>query len=84
MIQTREERQARFLRLFQDVMSELAEGNADTLTILKTGTEEELGALATKYELSQDELVFACDALLALRTNVENLTSSLSVLRLYK
>jgi hypothetical protein len=74
---TRQERQAHFLKLFQDVTSELVEGNDKDFKTLKGGDEKALAELAQRYELSQDELVFACDALLALREETQTLTSAL-------
>ena len=47
--------------------------------ILREGDEKALGALAAEYELTQDELVFACDALLALRMKEQALKSILGV-----
>jgi hypothetical protein len=75
---TRQERQAHFLNLFQDVTSELVEGNDEDFETLKGGDEGALAELAERYELSRDELVFACDALLALREEVQTLTSALA------
>jgi hypothetical protein len=75
---TRQERQAHFLNLFQDVTSELVEGNDEDFTTLTGKDEEALAELADRYGLSQDELVFACDALLALREEVQTLTSPLA------
>jgi hypothetical protein len=75
---TRQERQAHFLNLFQDVTSELVEGNDENFTTLRRGDEEALAELAERYGLLQDELVFACDALLALREEVQTLTSALA------
>jgi hypothetical protein len=77
MTQERKVRQTHFLRLFQDVTSELVEGNDEKFKVLREGDEEALGALAAEYELAQDELVFACDALLALRMAAERLTSTM-------
>jgi hypothetical protein len=76
---TREERQARFLKLFQDVMSGLVEGNDKDFKTLRGKDEGALADLAGRYGLSQDELVFACDALIALRMEEQALKSILSV-----
>ena len=76
---TRQERQARFLKLFQDVMSGLVGGEEEDFKTLRGKDEGALAELAGRYELSQDELVFACDALLALRMEEQTLRSILSV-----
>jgi hypothetical protein len=64
----REQRQANFVHLFEDTLSELQQEPPDPTKIdtLKTGDEAALGTLASQYGLSRPDLVAACDALLAL------------------
>lgn len=69
----REQRQARLMSLLQDTVSEMSRGISTKFDILMKGNEDALGQLATEYELEPEELVFASDALLAVKGVVNNL-----------
>jgi hypothetical protein len=69
MTPERKERQKRFADLARDVVEELQPPTqqTDLYDTLMTGSEEQLAEVAANYGLRQEELVFACDALIALR-----------------